>query len=296
MKSSMSQLNIPTEVIRILASHGPVQVSTHAYEGANSATGAPFEDVFHLFFPTGSPTIGALLKSTQVEVSAKAADGRYQIRMKGRAHAGRCLAGHPMLSVLEPWQPEGVSPRQLVVVPFVAEHIEFIRGDADHHQRNAGLTPAGRERPSISRIWFMAAFSGMAGPLALWFVLASAFWFGLQGAEFLGRPMGLICALLAGLGLISGTRLLVISQGFLQWRNLRASRGDAPFLSEGFVSPHEARLVAATSLSVAAIALFAIWAVWGEDLVWRVVLGSGIWLCGPAWALHLAMGRPEPRR
>jgi hypothetical protein len=296
MQSVSNTVNIPGEVIRILASHGPLQVVTQAPEGATTATAAPFEDVLHLFLSPASATVSALLRSSRVEISANAADGSYHIHMEGRAHAGRRLAGHPQLSILEPWQPEDVAANRLVVVPFVAERITFVRGEGDSGRRNAGLTPAGTARASQGRIWVAAAFSGMAGPLALWFVLAAAFWFGVQGAEFLGRPLALGFSLISGLGLIAGTRLLVIARGFLQWRRQCAAREDAPFLSEGLLAPREATVGGIAILVLGFFMLFPLWSIWGPDLMWRVVIASGVWLCGPAWALHLAMGRPEPRR
>ena len=296
MKSVANTHNIPGEVIRLLAGHGPLQVTTDSPEGATKAHVAPFEDILHLFVSPSSETVRALLKSTRVEVSARDPAGRYQIRMEGRAHAGRSLAGHPQLSVLAPWQPEGVAAHRLVVVPFVAEHIEFVRGEEDVKLRNVGLTPAGKDRPTPGRIWTGAAFSGMAGALALWFVVAASLWFGAQGAELLGRPLALGLALISGLGLIGGVRLLVIARGFLQWRKQRASREDAPFLAEGLMSPREATIGGVIALCTAMATLFSLSTIWGPDLFWWVVGASGVWLCGPAWVLHLAMGRPEPRR
>ena len=103
MKAAEHKLNIPAEVIRVLANHGPLRVSTYAHEGSALVDSAPFEDILHFFLRPNSPTVTALLKSTRMVVTAKAEDGSYQIRMEGRAHAGRPLAGHPLASVLDPW-------------------------------------------------------------------------------------------------------------------------------------------------------------------------------------------------
>jgi hypothetical protein len=296
METAARQLNVPAEVIKILASHGAVRVSVPGFEGAGQAAIAPFEDVLHLFVSPSSPLIAALLKSTRLEVAAKGDEGTYQVRMTGRSHAGRRMAGHPMSSVLEPWAPEDVPSHRWVVVPFVPEEIEFVRGDGEEVRRNAGLTRAGQERPPWSRIWLSVTYSGMAGVLALLFIVACTTWFGLQGADYVGRPIGLTLGLMSGLCLIGGTRLFVVAQGFIQWRLNRAARADAPWLSEGYLAPYEARLGGATLLAVAAIGLGSLWMIWGTEMVARIVIGSGIWLCLPAWALHLAMGRPEPRR
>jgi hypothetical protein len=287
--------NVPSEIIHVLASHGPVTVATYAHEGASTVGCAPFEDIIHLFVSPGSATEAALLKSSRMTVSAKAKDGSYQVRMEGRAHAGRILAGHPLLSVLEPWCPEGVPISRLLVVPFIAEHIEFVRGKDEAAKRNAGLTPAGHARPTPGRMWLAAAFSGMAGPLGYWILAWTTIWFGIQGNEFVGRPLGVVLAIVGGLGLVGGIRLFTIAQGFILWRKMRAGEDDAPWLLEGFFSPLDARLVGTAALTAAVAALGSIWMVWGSDLFWLVILGSGAWLCGPAWLIHLALGRPDPR-
>lgn len=288
--------NVPPEVVKVLAAHGAVSIATYAHEGAAAVHCAPFEDIIHLFVPSGSPTENALLASTQLTLSAKGPDGEYQIRMEGRAHAGRPLSGHPLLRALEPWCPEGVSPYRLLAVPFVAEHIEYVRGDIENPQRNAGLTPAGRGRPARWRILIDTCFSGMARPLAVWVLAWTVLWFGAQGTEFVGRPLGVTLALTAGLGMLGGVRLLVLAQGFLAWRLHRANAVDGGSLVDGLLSPKDARLIAAGMLFVALLSLAIVGMIWGETLFWMVFLLSGVWLCGPAWVAHLTLGRPEPQR
>mgnify|MGYP007063374568 CR=1 FL=1 len=296
MDFSAPHNNVPTNIVRVLATHGSVDVVTFAYEGAAKVACAPFEDVVFLLVTPGGATETALLKTTRVTVSAKAADSSYQLRMEGRAHAGQLLSRHPMLSVIEPWCPEGVATYRLLVIPFIAEEIEYVQGEGDEARRHAGLTPAGRQRPTQSRIWIGAATSGLAGPMIGLYIFMAVLWFGVQGATFLGRPLGLSMALCGGVGLLAGVRLLVLAQTYLHWRSMKASAGDAEWLISGFISPRETRIMAAACLFVAFASLFTIGTIWGEDLFWRVFLGSGAWLLGPAWVLNLAMGRPEPRR
>lgn len=295
MDSAARQMNVPSEVVKILANHGEVRVSIPGFDGGGLAAMAPFEDVLHLFIAPSSPIIKALHRSTKMEVAAKGEDNAYQVRMTGRSHAGRRMAGHPLASILEPWAPEEIPSHRWVVVPFVPEEIEYVRGDGETVKRNAGLTRAGQERPAWTRIWLGVTYSGMAGVLALLFTVSCTVWFGIQGADYVGRPIGLALGLMSGLCLIGGVRLFVVAQGFLQWRENRAARGDAPWLSEGFVAPHEARLCGATLLAVSAIGFASLWMIWGMEMVFRITIASGIWLCLPAWVLHLAMGRPEPR-
>ena len=288
--------NVPLEVVKVLAGHGPVSIATYAHEGAATVHCAPFEDLIHLFVRRGSPTERALLESTQLTLSAKADDGDYQLRMEGRAHAGRPLGGHPLLRALEPWSPEGESPHRLLAVPFVAEHIEYVRGGADNPQRNAGLTPAGMARPTRSRTLLAACFSGMARPLAVWILAWTVAWFGAQGTDFVGRPVGVTLALIAGLGMVGGVRLFVLGRGYLAWRSHKANEADAAWLVEGLISPRDAQLIAAAMVFTGCIALSLIGAIWGERLFWMVLLFSGVLLCGPAWLVHLAVGRAEPQR
>ena len=296
MEAAAQQLNVPSEVIRVLAAHGRVRVSVPGQGAGELVFVAPFEDILHLFVAPQSAIIEGLMRSNRLELSAKADDSSYQVRMTGRAHAGRRLGGHPLSSVLEPWAPEDGMSHRWTVVPFVPEEIEFVRGEGDEVKRNAGLTRAGRERPTWGKIWLSSTFFGMATPQALIFITACTIWFGLQGAEFVGRPIGLTLSLVSGLSLIGGSRLFVLAQGFMQWRENRAARADAPWASEGFIAPHEARLAGATLTAISVICFSSLWLIWGTDMVFRVFVGTGIWLALPASVLHLAMGRPEPRR
>ncbi len=288
--------NLPRDVVRVLANHGAVQVSTHELEGGAKIPCAPFEDYLYLFVSPGSATEAALLKTTRLSVSAKGPNGEYQIRMEGRGNAGRPLPGHPLFSALDPWRPEGVSSHRLLVVPFVAEEIEFVQGKGDQVKRHAGATRAGADLPTKTRIWMGACFSGLAGILALLYTIVCVAWLGAQGVEFVGRPFAVGLCLMGGLGLIGGIRLLVLAQGFLLWRRHKCSASDAPWLVDSFLAPSEARMAGAAMLIVALSSLATIWIVWGVGLMWKVIIASGILVAAPAWVMHLAMGRPEPRR
>lgn len=296
MKFECPPNNLPRDVVRVLASHGAVQVSTHELEGGARIPCAPFEDYLYLFVSPGSATETALLKTTRLSVSAKDPDGEYQVRMEGRGNAGRPLPGHPLFSSLDPWRPEGVSSHRLLVVPFVAEEIEFVQGRGDQSKRHAGTTRGGNDLPTRSRIWLGACFSGLAGFLALLYTALCVGWLGAQGADFVGRPFAVVLCLIGGLGLIGGVRLMVIAQGFLLWRRHKCSASDAPWLVDSFIAPTEARMFGVMLLVAAAVSLSIISMVWGSGLMWKVVIACGILVAAPAWVMHLAMGRPEPQR
>ena len=132
--------------------------------------------------------------------------------------------------------------------------------------------------------------------MALLYTMVCVAWLGAQGVEFVGRPFAVCLCLMGGLGLIGGIRLLVLAQGFLLWRKHKCSASDAPWLVDSFLAPSEARMAGAAMLIVALSSLATIWIVWGVGLMWKVIIASGILVAAPAWVMHLAMGRPEPRR
>jgi hypothetical protein len=293
---SVPHNNLPHEVVRVLATHGEVEVITGGSDAGGRVACAPFEDIVYLFVSKDSAIERGLLKVSRLSLSATAPDGSYAIRMSGRAHAGTEVGRHTIRGVLEPWVPDGVPIGRLLAVPFVAEEVEFIRGRGDEAVRHAGPTPAGKERPTELSIWIRTAFSGIAGVLAVLFTLIVVGWFVRQGAGFLGRPLALLFSLVAGLGLISGSRLFLVAWGYELWRVHRAVPSDAPWLVGGFMAPGEARMTGATALLSAMVALVPLAVIWGSELVTGVVLLSGVWLAGPAGVIHLAMGRPDPQR
>lgn len=288
--------NLPPIVVRTLVDHGPIEVSVNGNQSVGRVPTAPFEDVVHLFVPVGSATELGLLLDPRLHLVAKDKDGAYSLRMWGRAHAGVLLNRHPERASLVVWAPEGVSVHRTLVVPFVAEEVEFIEGSGDQVNRHAGLTPVGLRRKGMGHDLVQAAFSGMAGPLAGWSVVALTGWFGFQGATFPGRGLALIFSVVAALSLIAGVRMLTVSSGYLRWRTGRARLQDAPVLSDGLLAPLQVRKVAAVALMITAIALGTLATMWGSQLVMLVIVISGVWIVGPAWWVHLLVSTTEAKR
>jgi len=288
--------NLPLVVIHALSSHGPVDVLTAGNGFSAQVPCAPFEDRVYLFVVPGSATEEGLLLQSEVHVSAKAADGSYAIRMEGRAHAGIPLSGHRDRSALEAWAPEGVPVHRLLVIPFAAETLEYVHGVGDELARYSGQTPVGISRGSLARDFVRAGLSGLALPMTIWTTVLYLGWLVAQGAVYPGRVFAAGLGLVAAFGVIAGVRLLVVSTAFGKWRKGMARLRDAPVLSEGLVAPGQAKRMAAFFLSGAALSLITLALIWGRQLV-EVVLGlSGIWLVGPAWALHLMIRQPEAPR
>ncbi len=257
---------------------------------------APFEDRVYFFTIPGSSVETGLLLHADMLVSAKAADGSYSIRMEGRAHAGVPLNAHRDRATLEPWAPDGIPLGRVLVVPFAAEDLEYVHGTGDEVQRYSGRTPVGISRESLARDTLRAAFSGLALPMAVWTTLFYVVWLIVQGIRFDGREIAAGLGLVGGLGLIGGARLIYVSRAFILWRRGKARIQDAPVLSEGLMAPAQAHRIAAVMLGLSALSLISLALLWGSELVGVVVGATGVWLIGPAWALHLLLRQPEASR
>ncbi len=291
-----SRNNLPQVVIHALSAHGPVEVTTIGNGMTSRLPCAPFENVVYLFVVPSSSTEAGLLQHSGVLLSAKASDGAYTIRLTGRAHAGMPLGSHRERSQLEPWAPEGIPTSRILVVPFEAEEMEYVHGRDDKVERYSGRTPIGIRRVGATREYGRAALSGLALPMSIWTSLAALFWLVVQGVHYGGREIAAALSLVGGVGMITGFRLIYVSCAFTQWRKGRARREDAPVLSEGLIAPAQARKMAAFLLGFSALAFISLAMLWGSEIVGLLLGVSGIWLIGPAWALHLLMRQPEASR
>ncbi len=288
--------NLPPIVIRTLVDHGPIDVTTLGNGQTARVPCAPFEDVLHLFVTAGSTMERGLLLDPRIHVVAKAPDGAYALRMTGRGHAGVPLNRHHERASLQAWSPEGVVYQRTLVVPFVAEEIEFVQGLGDDAVRHTGRTPIGLTRGTLGQDLFRAAFSGLAGPLAAWSLASITVWLGAQGAEYPGRGLAVGLSLTAAVTLIGSTRLLAVAKGFKKWRAGMGRDRDAPILREGLLAPIQVQRYAAVGLSASAVCLGTMGTMWGSQLVMTVVGLTGIWIVGPAWWFHLMSPTTEAVR
>ena len=286
--------NLPPDVVRVLSFHGAVDVFVGEGIARGRAHPAPFDDVCYLLFPVGSPLEGGMLASVAVEVHARHKDGDYALRMTGRAEPGRTVGRHRMRSSIEPWMPDGGHAGRLLAVPFVPEHIEFVRNEGEGKARYHGETPAGRERPRRTFTLLRAAFSGISFGAAILGVVVPWVWVTIQGPGYTNRPGVLALQVVGGLALLASTRLATLALGYRQWRAGRARVKDAPILSEALLSYRETLQYAGAVLVVAIAALGTLSAAWEPEAMWIGFLPNLAWLLGPAWTIHLMMGRPEP--
>ena len=279
---------IPAEVVRLLATHGPVQVVTgppdaHASE---SLALAPFEDRIYLFARRRSPTEAALLKSTTLRLSARHSEGKYTIHMTGRAVAGCSVISNRRRLELLPWLPEGMDARTTLAIPFWPEELEYTRAASGEDERFAGKTPAGIKAPPLGRRWRDLSFGGI-WPVALFSLVCIWIFLGAQGPDYPLRFVALGASGLASVSLLGGCRLWYRGAAFRQWRRGRCHPEDAGLMVLGLLSLREVMRSAFQLLVLGSLLSLSLLS-WG-GMLWLVTLSSTLlWLLGPLWLLHLA--------
>lgn len=289
--------NLPPDVTHILARHGPVQVwaGPKNRNRPHRLDVAPFEDEIYLLARPDSPLLADLSESVRLSLDANAPDGSYRLHLRGRAWAGPPLTRHPRASTLMPWVPEGLAPHRTVVVSFVAEWVDLVRLRGEGESRFRGPTPAARNRRSPAQIWLRATLGGLATPFAFTSAIGPWLWLVQRGATFPARFPAWLASLVGALGLLGGARLLAIYRGYLLWRAGRAEASDAAALSRGLMAPAMALRAGTWFLILGAATLCAVALGWGAATGLVALASSGVWLVGPAWALHLLLGRPPKR-
>jgi len=253
---------------------------------------APFEDRVELFLPRKGALVKALLGSCRVEVHARK-EGEYSLRMIGRAHAGQAATRHPERASLEPWKPEGKTLQQLVAAPFIPEHLELIRNEAEDRVRYHGRTPAGESRPPWQTVWRQATLGGRSLLMATIAFTAPFGWLIYQGADYLGRPAAMALALVTGIGMVGGSRLWTIQFAYRQWREGRAKRAEASVLADGLMAPDTAARFAFYFGLVGVTGGVLLWSLWDTEIAVIAFFANGAWLVGPASWMHLSARSPE---
>ena len=283
----------PPDVIRLLSFHGPVELWTGSGDSwkPTRLSPAPFEDTIYLFAQRGSPALDGLEDNCRCQLVARHSDGDYALRMDGRAHSGRNFAGHPERRALEPWLDEDAQPNHLVVVPFVAEHIDLVRDDPSGRVHFHGPTPAGRQRPRAVRTWLAACFRGVT--LLLLAVAGVGSWLYLAPRQGV-VPWRITCLLLCWLGsatMLAGVRLLLLAAAFRGFRSHATQDADVGPLAEALIAPNEARTVGAVLAFVGFVVFAVVGTVWTWDIAGAAFAASGAWLLGPAGLLHLHLAK-----
>jgi len=277
----------------VLSFHGALDVFVGDGVARGRAHPAPFDDICYLLVPVGSPLEAGLLASVVVEVHARHPDGDYALRMLGRAEPGRTVSRHRMRSAIEPWLPDGGHSGRLLAVPFVPEQIEFVRNEGDGKARYHGETPAGRNRPRRSFSIVRAAFGGISLVGAVLGVIVPWVWVTVQGPGYTNRPGVLVLQIVGSLAILASVRLATVALAYRQWRAGRAAVKDAPVLSEALLSYRETLQYAGAVLVVAIAALGTLSAAWEPEAMLVGLLPNLSWVLGPAWFIHLMVGKPE---
>lgn len=287
--------NVPTDIIRVLSLHGPVQLvaGPPGEEGSVRAECAPYEDVIFLFVPPRSELIAKTFRHCAAQLYARRDDGEYQLVMRGRAVAGPGVMAHPRRSDLLPWVPEGASPRKFVAVSFFCDELEFTRRERDGERQYSGKTPLGRELPPMGRRWFRAAFGGVLHVTALSLVLIWGYLL-YQGTDYPYRIIALLIATAAILSLQAGARLWYRATAFLRWREGRAHEDEAGQFTSGLMAPGPSRQLSAI-LSVLGLVLCGVLAMWPGRLGLVTFGLSLVWIQWPLWLIHFSQDAPEPR-
>jgi hypothetical protein len=266
---------LPSDLLRTLSSHGPVQVVL----GETTATVpcAPFEDAIYLFVRPDTEAEKALTGQTRASLRASAQDRSYSIALKGRARLGRRVNRSPRRSELLPWLPEGSAPSGWVALPFFAEEVEYLRGAERFH----GQTAAMDERAGVWATWAQVLLPGawpqmVIGCAVTWGYLL---W---QGNEFPLRWAALVVGLLAVVLLLAGAQAWLRVKLFERW--LAGAPVTPPeHLFRGLVAPAPLLGLSAGLTMVGGLALASL-GVWGLDVVGLAFGASLIWL---QWPLNL---------
>ena len=287
---------VPTEIIRVLSLHGPLQLvaGPPGSEGSVRAEAAPYEDEIFLFVRPNADIVAKTFLNCSAQLYARRDDGEYQIVMRGRAVAGPNVMAHPRRSDIIPWVPEGANPRGFIVVSFFCEELEYHRKSGDREEAFTGKTPLGREAPSIGKRWARGAFGGII-PVTVISVMAVWGYLLFQGPEYPFRFIALAIGTASILMLQGGARLWYRATAFLRWRLGRAHVDEAGELYPvGLLAPTPSRQLSGI-LSVLGLVLIGVLTMWPARLAAVTLLVSFVWIQWPLWVIHLSQSKPEVR-
>lgn len=284
---------LPTEVVRVLATHGALNLTVGRADDAPAAARclcAPYEECLFLFLRPDSPVEKKLLWDCRAAVDAINADAGYAVRLKGRAVAGPRVMSHARRLELIHWLPADANPRLWVVVPFYAERVEYSRPGSS--ERFLGETPAGRDVPGLGARWFYAAFDGLqvwalAGLVGLWIVTIVA------GAEWPLRAAGQAVGSLSALSLMAAGRLWYQARILLGAREGRGEAPDAPMLEQGLLAPMSV-FTASGVLALLGAVLAILLPLWSWTLMGAALFFSFAWIQWPVWVTRIFRAEPAP--
>ena len=281
---------LPPEILRLLASYGPVRLTCGEGQGALSVRChlAPFEDTLILFVDPEAPALRQLLESPRAQVGLTVEKENISLIMHGRAVQGLSVMSNPRRSELLHWVPEGVDPRRVLAVSFWAESLSYRKGD----ETIEGSTPLGRARREASKVWLDQCFTGIV-PAVVFSMVCMWLWVAYAGSgDFVWQFYGLLlsCAFLVSLQV--GTHLLYRAGCFRRVLLGRCLPGSSPILADGLLS-YRSCLRAGWALLILALGLgFGVYAI-DSVLVGVAMAASLLWILWPLWVVHLLQQTPE---
>jgi hypothetical protein len=289
--------NHPDHVISILSFHGQVELWVGHGDrwGSHKVSCAPAEQVIEVFTTAGGVVEELLLENTTAQLVARSPDGSTSLRMDGRAHAGLLYSRHPDRQALEPWLPASIPTARLLIVPFVADHIDLVRDGGAGREHFHGPTPLGQEQPGVGRKWVELAWGGWPTVIGAVAVLGNWAWLAPQGDKLSNRGLSLVLTIAASMLLLGATRLLVLAWSYGQWRRFQAARSAARGLADGVVAPGQCRRMAAAMFGAAAVVLLVLFWQANPGVALASTLVSGFWLYGPIAALLASSSRAEKK-
>lgn len=275
----MSQL--PDEVLDRLSLGKPVRFT--AWNGEDmvtlQASVAPLHRQLYVLVPLGGEMEAALLSDGRAEISAESKEENWNLRVTGRAVAGRSASGDPRRSELVHWLPENQNPNRLLAVRFLAEQMDYSRSQGNDRTRAAGPVP-GRKVPSPAARWTRMAIRGTLGWVP---VMGLTLWGGLlTWADPPYRTFTVLTLMiLVSVSLYGGVGLLGRYTSFLRWREGLVKEEEVPEFMRGWLPPRQVFRVGAALVVLGEFSLPLLWLLLSREVALLSFFASGVWIWAP---------------
>lgn len=281
---------LPPEILRLLASSGPIRLTCGEGQSARSVRChvAPFEDTLFLFVDPEEPALRQLLSSPKAQIGWNSEKENISLTVTGRAVQGLAVMSNSRRSELLHWVPEGADPRRVLTVSFWAESLSYRRGE----ELIEGLTPLGKSRKEASKVWLEQCFGGIV-PAVVFSLVSMWLWVAYAGnGEVVWQFYGLLLSTAFIVTLQVGTHLLYRAGCFRRILLGRCLTGSSPILAEGLLS-YRSCIQAGWALVVLSFLLAM--GLYAMDSVLLGVAGAAslLWILWPLWVVHLLQKTPE---
>lgn len=286
---------LPEVVLGHLSVLGRARVTTGP-EDARRTTRvevAPAQSDLFLLVEPEAGLLADLERTPEVVVAADAADERWQVRVTGRAVAGRRVVAERRRAELVPWLPEGTSPASRVAVRVYADRLDYASGKGTARKRAEGAVPGADLRGPVRR-WVDLALHGHWG----WLVVMVAAQYGgilvlTEPGE--GRLARLLVMGLAGGALLAGVVLFEHRARFVRWREGLVREEEAGPLLEGVVAPEPVRRASVALLVGGGLGAALYTAAAGPAQGALLVLASGAPILAPFYGIRYVLRRTDAR-